>query len=619
MLNEVIMWIMDVAIFLFAIFQVKSGLVRIVGYDYKSMSFNRYHFALFYSKTSMRIQLFFWLLFIPLFAIVNISNLNILLLFSLPFILWHFILTIKRVFWRMEVDGDNVYVQTVLGKRNFLISDVVRIGVYNSTFLGIDSGFISHIILYSSRGRLVQIPVYVMHYSFLLDRLSTESIDGVKLIVDEFGQPIIERTSTLKPSYIERIYRASSEYYETSNEEATKFLLLFLTVLFGSIFLFIGPFFLDRVILRNAYSGQEVLVRFAIWVSMWIVSILISRIFFLQGNLFLLHVRKQRGKNIVLPTLLLIVMVILTRISVDFVLFHHETAHFIDVGDALADLRFINNNQLESEIMVMRLDTEHERFETLTSDAEFNVVYRIWISADWTLYLNFPREFRPADLRAQLQDEMFMVDENDPNHRLIRITYTPNMRMIMSVELITREMVLASQQYDFIHNIHITSNLGLNEDAARSFFYADPESEELVVLHQLQQFQTILYGYTGLLLETTDVFSFIDIDFDSAILYYTTEHDEDDEDFRRFRVAVFFEWDEPVYFDIEDEEKNQQLVRNHLFQEYGIEFRTKSPIYESSTAIPIILYSIDDPNYQVKLWLQVTSEQEVSVWAWIEV
>jgi len=622
MLNQIAVWVMDVALILFAVFKVNRGVNKRPSRSYDQLLFNSYQFTLYYSKGSLFGQLFFWLIFSAVFVLINYSAFNAFLLLSVPLIFWHFFLTIRRFLWKFEVDGHSAFIRTGLIKRHFLLTDVTEMAATNARFLGIDSGFISHINLYNGRRRLAKVPAHVMNYQSLLNVLMQISTSGVEDLIDEFNQPVTHM-ATSKPTWLERKWRqwlTQNQLSQDVSQDGLKFAFLFLITFFVAAFLLLGPIFLDGLISRNAYSAREVLIGFVIWLSIWTLGIFASRTVFLEGGLFLIQVRKQKGRNIILPMIFLLLTVFVTRLGMDVVLFHMDNAHFNDIGAAVADLRAIEADELEERVLNISLDSANERMRSLSPDGEFEVVYRMWFSADWQLYFNFPREHRPADLRAQMIENELEIGFRAVNRGQIRVKYTPNMHMITAVEFVEpialAEIPPPVWHQDEFFLLNIEQNIRYPRVAMEEFLRTSPHMDEAMVNHYLTLFTNNVADYIEREVFTEDWFSFIEMESNQVILDFQVPADESGAYYQPVRATVIFEWDDPVAFQMENEEENQAAVLEHLAREQqGREFRAVTPIYAGDSSMPFAFYDINNPDDVIWLWLHVTGAGELRVWA----
>ena len=107
---------MDIAIIMFAVFGMRSDRSEFMDNYEKRLSVNQYQFSFYYSKAAMVWQVFFWIVFISLLVSINLIELNIFSLISAPLIIWHFLLTLQRLCWRLKIDGHSGYIRTLLGK-----------------------------------------------------------------------------------------------------------------------------------------------------------------------------------------------------------------------------------------------------------------------------------------------------------------------------------------------------------------------------------------------------------------------------------------------------------------------------------------------------------------------
>jgi len=622
MLNQVAVWVMDIALILFAVFKVNRGVSKRSRRYEDQLLFNSYQFALYHSKGSLFGQLLFWLIFIAIFVLINFSAFNAFLLLSVPLIFWHFFLTIRRFLWRFEVDGHSAFIRTGLFKRHFLLTDVTEVVPSNARFLGVDSGFISHINLFNGRRRLARIPVHVANYSSLLNALSRTNVSGSDDLLDEFGQPVV-RTAMKDPNWFERAWGEAVKQNGAplyGDADSAKFAVLFLIIFFVSAFFLIGPVFLDRLISRNAYTAQEVLIGFVIWLSIWTVGIFVSRTIFLEGSLFLVQVRKQKGRNIIIPMIFLLATVFATRFGMDMVLFHMDNAHFNDIGAAVADLRAIEADELETRVLTISLDSANERMRSLSPDGEFDVVYRMWFSADWQLYFNFPREHRPADLRVQMLEQEEEIGFRAVNRGQIRVRYTPNMHMITAVEFVDpvqmAEIPPPLWHEDEYFLINLDQRIRNPRVAMEEFLRTSPHMDEAMVNHYLAIFTNGVSDYIDREAFTEERFSFAELEGDQVFLNFQVPADDPDAYYRPVRLRVTFTWDEPIYFLEADEEQNQAAVFEHLAHaRQGYEFRAVAPLYETDTSTPFAFYDINNPDRVLSLWLHVDSAGALRVWA----
>lgn len=614
MLNQIAVWVMDIALVLFAVFKVKRGVNQRAGRLEEQLLFNHYQFSLYHSKASLVGQVCFWLVFIALFVGLNLVAVNAFLLLSLPLILWHFFLTVRRFLWRFGVDGHSAYIRTGLNKRHFLLTDVTNVTFLNARFLGFNSGFVSHIILRDKNHRLARIPVHVVNYQMLLHALQRINAMGIDDLIDEFGQPVV-RSVVKHPSWFE-----GSPYL--GGADTTKFSIVYLIVFFGSAFLLLAPVFLDSLILRDAYTAHEVLVGFIMWLSIWTIGIYASRMLFVEGVLFITQVRKQKGKNIFFHMIFLLSVVLGTRLGMDVILFHMENAHFHDIGAAVADLRAIEVEDFGERILNISLDTSNERLRPLSIDAEFGVVYRMWFSSDHQLYFNFPREFRPADLREEM---LIIEDENGfrgVNRGQIRVSYTPNMHLITAVEFVDQipipevptftPTVIPEEKY---FNLFLRRTIHEPRIAREEFLRRSPHLDEQMVNHYLGIITNSVADYVGYEVFTEDRFSFKALEGNQVYLIFHAVSDEQETYHQRIRLRVTFEWEEPVYFLAADETENQARILEHLAHARpGYGFRSVGPLYETDTSTPFPFYVVGDEERILWLWLHVDTFGELRVW-----
>lgn len=615
MLNQIAVWVMDIALVLFAVFKVNRGVNRHPKRDHVQLLFNSYQFSLYHSKGSLIGQLLFWLLFLTVFIVINISTFNAILLLSAPLIIWHLVLSIRRFLWRFEVDGHSAFIRTGFVKHHFLLTDITTVVAKNAQFLGVDSGFISHVDLFSGKRRLAKIPAHVMNYHALLNSLSQINTSGVEDLLDELGQPVIHAADK-NPSVFERMllkYINWNPNFNQKTPEAVKLVLLFVVIFFISLTLLIGPLFLDGIISRNAYTAQEVLIGFVIWLSIWTVGIFISRTIFLEGSLFLVQVRKQKGRNIVIPMIFLLATVFATRLGMDMILFHMDNAHFNDIGAAVSDLRAIEGDELGERILNISLDSANERMRSLSPDGEFDVVYRMWFSADWQLYFNFPREHRPADLRVQMLEQEEEIGFRAVNRGQIHVRYTPNMHMITAVELVEPiplpEIPPPTWHQDEYFLINIDQNNRYPRVAMQEFLRTSPHMEEAMVNHYMTIFKNGVIDYIEREAFTDDTFSFINMEGNQVILEFRVPADTPNAYHQPVRATITFNWEDPVPLDASAVE----LALNHLETHFPErEFRVLDD--DLTTARPIGFYDAANPNDVAWIWLLLSSTGDWRVW-----
>ena len=624
MLNQIAVWVMDIALILFAIFKMKRGVNQRANRLEEQLQFNSYQFSLYHSKGSMVGQLLFWLVFIAVFILINITSLNAILLLSLPLIVWHFGLTVRRFLWRFAVDGHSAFVRTGLVKRHFLLTDITEVTTTNARFFGVDSGFITHLNLYHGRSLVAKIPVQAKNYQSLLNLLVRLAINGVADLIDGFGQPVVH-AATKNPVFFERLLVKYIDFNPdfAKRPEDAKFALLYLAVCLLALLLFIGPLFLDGLISRTAYTAVEVLNGTIVWLVLWTVGIFLSRTLFLEGSLFMVQVRKQKGKGIFFQMTFLLMAVLATRIGMDMLLFHMDNAHFNDIGAAVADLRAIEEDELSERILNISMDTAHERLRSLAVDAEFGVVYRLWFSSDHQLFFNFPREFRPADLRAQMLAIEVENGFRGVNRGQIRVTYTPNMHVITAVEFVEQIPLADVPEFrptvipeDEFFLIHLEQHAYQPLVALHEFLRTSPEMDEVKVNHFLRIFTNGVIDYIGYVAYTEARFSLIDFDDQPFYLDFVVPGEALGEYFRPVRLRVTFNFSEPIYFSVADEEANQEFVLQHLaHSQPGREFRSQAPLYVSDTSTPFAFYDVNNPESVLWLWLHVNRRGETIVWA----
>jgi len=437
--NPNVMWILDIVIILFALLQAGPGLRRIVRSHEEQLLFNAYQFELYHSKTAIKLEILFWTVFIVLLAIViSLGAFDIVLFLSAPLVFLNFISTVRRIRWRFEVDGPSASIRTFLFKRRFSLSEVTRVELANETYFGISSGFATQVILFGSNRRLVKIPIGAVNFSMLADRLYREGIIELQLFNTK-GE-LIARDENTKPRGLGRIL---------DNTKEGRLGFLFLFTILSSLTLFFLPMSFDHIFMVGATDVRDILVRFLIWMTVWVGCILISRVLLLQGSLFLIRRRRNQGRSIIVQSLLLIATVLLTRWLFDFVLFDYENAHIPDMGNALADLRAIDEGVLNERLVTIILNNENERATGITVNSTAQILYRLYFRVNDRedhLRLIFPLDFAPHIIREQALPDYYEL-ERESEHvlnqhlRTIEVRYTPNMHLVMDVTVLTQEAI----------------------------------------------------------------------------------------------------------------------------------------------------------------------------------
>jgi len=640
MLNLLAVWLIDSALVLFAIFKGNQGMNQ---KPVDGIPLTSYQFSLYHSKKSLLMQVVFWVVFFGIFLWINLYDLNGFLLLSLPLVLWHLILTLRRMFWKLEVDGQDGWIRTGLLKRRFSFTDITKVTAINGTFISVDSGFVSHLIFYKGERKFAKIPVSMMNYPLLLNALVSRDVSGAESLIDEFGFPIVEK-ETEKPGFLERRLKAEldpelSDYrlywIFTNNPEWRKPAVTMSLSILISLTLLVAPAFFDGIISGNAYSAREILIGFIVWLSTWVVFIYISRTVFLVGAIFLLFIARQKGKYILPQVLILLFFVIGTRVGLDFVLIHGENARFTHLEGAILDLQAIDSGELEEQLFNLPLENRMYARRVLFPDGT-PVVYRLQFPARGT-YFNFTREYDPVSLRVSLLEREVEAGFSAMNAGEILLRFTPNMRLVVEVEFVELrampevehveveedEEIEESEEIveDMLHvddvednepetdgsyRIYIDSPLRYPFEAMKEFFRTSPHMDHVIAAHYLDVFTEIVSDSLGVEVKPKNDFSFLSLEGNQTVINFTAEAEE----IYEVRAIITFNWDEPAPLDASAVE----LALNHLVTHFpGREFKVLDD-GDLTTVRPIGFYDVANTSEVAWLWLLLGSTGDWRIW-----